>query len=158
VVDSQLSAGTHVRYQVAPGGIRLVFWLIAGFVAVFVMLALVLFAVADPVAALIVLAVALLDGGIFWAVMPRRFVITDTALVVVLGGPLRWRFPLATITEVERVPPRRWNTLSGIKFVTSSGKTVIVRRAGRRLKLVISPDEPERFVDELRAALAEAPR
>jgi hypothetical protein len=80
-----------------------------------------------------------------------RYRITDTTLEVLILGMVVRRILLGDIEEVHRRGCLIHENWSGPKFWNS---VTIRRRAGFFKNLVISPDDPDRFVDRIRESVA----
>lgn len=103
--------------------------------------------------ALFLFGVTLLDALVFHLVLPRRYQIFDTRLRIVLGWPLHWDIPLATIKEARPARPLDTWVYGGVRFATSTRTAVeLTRKKG--LGAVISPSDRERFLQRLNEALA----
>jgi hypothetical protein len=76
--------------------------------------------------------------------------ITDAALEVRVLGTVVRRVPLLDIEEVHRRGALLRESWSGLKFWNA---VIVRRRRGLLRNLAISPSEPDRFVEELRAAI-----
>ena len=74
---------------------------------------------------------------------------------ILLGGPFALNIPLVDISEVRLASGREAFIYWGIRFATStSGIVEIVRRRG--LSVVISPLNPDMFVEQANRALESA--
>lgn len=96
-----------------------------------------------------------LDALLFHLVLPRRYQVRDSGLGIVLGWPVHWDIPFATIKEVR--PARAAGTWAyhGIRLATSPKTAVeIVREKGS--DVVVSPEDRQRFLDRLGEAIRAA--
>eukprot|EP01090_Pellita_catalonica_P001181 TRINITY_DN10878_c0_g1_i1.p1 TRINITY_DN10878_c0_g1~~TRINITY_DN10878_c0_g1_i1.p1 ORF type:complete len:166 (+),score=8.04 TRINITY_DN10878_c0_g1_i1:78-575(+) len=90
---------------------------------------------------------------IYWFMLPRKLIITDTEMIVVLGPPLKFRVNLLDIVKVTE-----GNIFSGFftmkwKFTTCATKIVYIERSvGWNVK--VSPSDPAAFVSELNRRIA----
>jgi hypothetical protein len=82
-----------------------------------------------------------------------RYRITEAAVEVLILGRVARRVPLTDIEEVHRRGALLHESWSGFKFWNA---VTIRRRQGWLRNFVISPEEPDRFAERLRAAVAAA--
>ncbi len=97
---------------------------------------------------------AMLIGGVVFlflaAILTIRYRLTPEAVeVLILGHPIR-RVRLADIEEVHRRGALLHESWAGLKFWNA---VTLRRRSGWFRNFVISPDDPDRFVAELRERL-----
>ncbi|MFC2122146.1 hypothetical protein ACFLRP_00475 [Bacteroidota bacterium] len=86
------------------------------------------------------------------AVMPRRFLVFQDRLRIVLGRPFGLNIPFSSIKEARSVTNGKMYVYWGIKFATSAGSVVeIVRHKG--LNIIISPNDREMFLEQFNQAL-----
>ena len=105
----------------------------------------------DTEAAIAMFSITIFDGLLFKAILPRKFQIFDDKLRIVLGGPFSVSIALSNITEVKTVSGSKLTVYWGIKFATSASNVVeIVRKKG--LNLIISPDNPDMFLEQFKQA------
>ena len=91
-----------------------------------------------------------------WSVLPRAFGLWPDRVRTVLGSPWGLNVPLNTIAEVLPAPGvAPWIRL-GAMFATSFKTPVRIKRT-KGMTIVLSPDNPERFIESVRKALAAAP-
>ena len=103
-------------------------------------------------AAISMLAATLLMGTIYWAVFPRKYLILDSKIKIVLGGPFSANIPFSNL-EAARAPE---GATFGINFPTcfSSERAVqIIRKKGWNVN--ITPSNRELFLDNLNKVLSE---
>lgn len=102
--------------------------------------------------ALLMMGVAVLISLMFKFILPSRFQVYQDRLVIKLGGPLKINLGFSSIKEVRRASASKVFAYGGIRFATSTKSVVeIVRNKG--LNMVISPKEPDRFVEQLNRAI-----
>ena len=109
----------------------------------------------DTEAAIVMFGITLFDGLLFKAILPRRFQIFDDRMRILLGGPLSINIALSDIEKI--MPVSRSNVFIywGIKFATSTSCVIeIIRKKG--LNLIISPDNPEMFIEQFERARKES--
>lgn len=115
------------------------------------------FYVNDPVFGLLLFAPALVVGVTNWALLPRKLCILDDRIKIVQGGPFSSKILFNTIesahivtTESHRgifAPLRiNWETCHSI-----NGSIEIIRKGA--LRVTISPQSPELFLENLNKAL-----
>lgn len=96
-------------------------------------------------------ATALLVAAVFWAVVPRRYLILEDRLSIVLGGPFRFDIPYETVDRAQKPE----GISLGINFATSmhDRHAVQVVRHGK-MNVHITPSRPEEFIENLNKAVA----
>jgi hypothetical protein len=104
----------------------------------------------NPVFILSALLIAAILFTLLAIVTTLGYRITEAALEVRVLGMLIRRVPLADIEEVHRRGAFLRESWSGFKFWNA---VIIRRRRGWLKNLAVSPDDPDRFVEELRAAI-----
>jgi hypothetical protein len=101
-------------------------------------------------AAIGMFALTLIMAATYWAIFPRKYLILDSRIRIVLGGPFSFNIPFDNL-ETAKQPER----LSfGINFATCfSGKNAveIIRKKGMNIN--ITPNEREPFLQSLDKAL-----
>ena len=116
----------------------------------FILIGAFYFASGEPQAAVGMLATAALIAAIYWAIFPRKYVILDSKVKIVLGGQFFFTVPFSNL-ETARKPE---GVSLGINFATCfSGKNTveIVRKKG--MKVNITPSDRELFIENLNKAL-----
>jgi hypothetical protein len=101
-------------------------------------------------AAISVFAAALLMAAIYWAILPRKYLILDSRIRIALGGPFSFSIPFSNLETA--VEPR--GATFGINFPTcfSSQRAVsIVRKKGWNVN--ITPTDRNLFLENLNKAL-----
>jgi hypothetical protein len=104
----------------------------------------------DSQGALALLFEAGFIGLIFWLVFPRRYLVYEDHLRIVLGGPFSMKIGFAGIKTIETTSRLSFN----INFATRLAKSyvAIVRKKG--LSIAITPRASDRFVEEANRALS----
>ena len=93
---------------------------------------------------------------VLWSALPRAYELWPDRIRIVLGWSWGLSIPLSTITEVLPAPGvAPWIRL-GAMFATSFKTPVRIKRT-KGMTIVLSPDNPERFIESVRKALAAAP-
>jgi len=142
IMDSVVHEDTP-RYDVWLKSIMVlpVFFIIAGIYYVII---------AEVAAAIGMFATTLLMAAIYWAIFPRKYLILDSRIRIVLGGPFSFNIPFDNI-ETARAPE---GVSLGINFATTflSKHTVeIIRKKGMNVN--ITPSDRELFLENLNKAL-----
>ena len=106
----------------------------------------------EPLGGWVLLGTTALDGLLFHWLLPRRFQLYPDRLRVVLGYPFAFSVRLDTIKEARAVSTARTLFNTGLRMATSPGNGVRIRRKGG-FDLVISPQNRERFLEEVNGAL-----
>ncbi len=151
------SSGTKIQNLVYEDIPRYDFWLklILGGVLTLTFILGILLLFEDIVGAWVMFGVTLFDALLFKAILPQRFQIFQDRLKIVLGGPFALDIPFSNIREVREASASKAFAYWGLRFATSTQSIVeIVRRKG--LNLVVSPSNPDIFVEQLNQALAAA--
>ncbi len=86
-----------------------------------------------------------------WLLLQRAFEVCPDRLRIVLGWKLVWNIPLGEIEEIR--PTRGLGILVfwGVSFITSVKNPVRIKRTKGK-EILISPDEPEVFIESVRRA------
>ncbi|MFC2050742.1 hypothetical protein ACFLTN_06155 [Chloroflexota bacterium] len=103
-------------------------------------------------AAISMFAATLLMGAIYWAVLPRKYLILDSRIKIVLGGPFSFSIPFSNL-EAARKPK---GISLGINFATTFLRQHIVeikRKKGWNVN--ITPCNRDLFLENLNKALNE---
>ena len=130
------------------------FWLklILGGVLAITFVAGVLLLFEDIVGACVMFGVTLFYALLFKAILPQRFQIFQDSLRIVLGGPFAFNISFSNIREVRAASASKAFIYWGLRFATSTrGMVEIVRKKG--LSLVISPANPDMFLEQVNRAL-----
>lgn len=122
-------------------------YVIGGILALTLVPALVLLFI-DINAALVFLAVTVLDALLFWAVVPRWFEIYSNGLRVKLGGPFASNTPLENIKNARMVDGYSAVAYHGLKFTTTTRGVVEISRS-KGMDMVVTPSDPETFLEQL---------
>jgi hypothetical protein len=82
----------------------------------------------------------------FLLVMPKEFeVVSDASINVVTFVSIKWHFGNVTAAYDGEHSPSHWSRPK-IKFATTCGKHVVVRRKNGGWDLLLSPHDPEQFI------------
>ncbi|MFC1909390.1 PH domain-containing protein [Chloroflexota bacterium] len=125
--------------------------LILGSIIAFTFILGIVFISEDTEAAIVMFGITIFDSLLFKAILPSRFQIFDDKLRILLGGPLSINIAFSNITEVKPVSGNKVFVYWGIQFATSTSHVVeIIRKKG--LNLIISPSNPEMFLEQCKRA------
>lgn len=119
-------------------------------VVIFLIIAIVLLP-AEPETGFALAGTAVLISIIFWIVLPRKYVVYEDKVKIVLGGPLSVGIPFKNI-RTARIPKGVFTT--GVNWVTSfKNELQIVTRRGWNIN--ITPGDRDQFLEHLNKALEE---
>lgn len=88
---------------------------------------------------------------LYWAILPRKFEIHEDKLKIVLGF-MSYSIPLKEIAGVRRAENWKALTYKGLRFATSIKNLVEIRKK-KGLSIVISPQNPQIFIENLNRAI-----
>lgn len=91
---------------------------------------------------------------LYWLIMPRKYEIHEDRLKIVLGA-FSYSIELKSISEVKRTESWKVLAYKGIRFVTSAKSAVEIKRK-RGKSILISPSNPELFIEVLQRTLNRA--
>ena len=100
--------------------------------------------------AIAIFGVAVLILLIFWIVIPRKYVMLDSKVKIVLGGPLSFTISFKNI-ETARIPRGITFGINLPSSISSKHAVEIIRKKG--MKLNITPDNRELFLKNLEKAI-----
>ncbi len=106
----------------------------------------------QPLGGWVLLGTAVLVAVLFHAILPRRFQLYADRLRIVLGRPFSFEVRLDKIIEAGTIHPAKSLFNAGLRMSTSPGNAIQIRRHGAPT-LLISPQNRERFLDQLNGAL-----
>ena len=107
---------------------------------------------AEVEAAIGMFATTILMAAFYWAIFPRKYLILESKIRIVLGGPFSFNIPFDNL-ETARAPE---GVSLGINFATtflSKHAVEIIRKKG--LNVNITPSNRELFLENLNKALYE---
>ena len=108
----------------------------------------------EMVDAVKLLGVALFTLALFWSIFPRRYLIFDDSIKIVLGKPFFVNIPFHKI-ELARVSREFFMGINWSTSIVTTYHVEIVRK--RRLtmtNIAITPSDPNLFVENLNKALS----
>jgi len=126
-------------------------WLLGGILALTLILG-VIFIRVDMVAAIVMFAVTLFDGLLFYCVLPRGYQIYEDYLKINLGGPFHMRLDFKDIRSISRVERANALASTNIRLATSIAYVIEIAR-NRKIGVVISPSNGEAFLEQANQAL-----
>ncbi|MEM0303464.1 MAG: PH domain-containing protein [Archaeoglobaceae archaeon] len=88
---------------------------------------------------------------LYWAILPRRFEIHEDKLKIIFGF-FTYSIPLQDVAEVRRAESWKAFAYKGLRFTTSIGNIVEIRKK-KGISIVISPSNPDLFIEFLTNAL-----
>lgn len=88
---------------------------------------------------------------LYWAILPRRFEIHEEKLKVIFGF-FSYSIPLKEVAEVRKVESWKAFAYKGLRFTTSI-KNIVEIRKKKGISIVISPTNPDLFIEFLKNAL-----
>ena len=89
---------------------------------------------------------------LFYAIMPRKYLIYQDKLRIVLGKPFGMNIPYSTIKEVKHSSSIKAFIFGGIRFATSTRYIVEIAR-NKGMNYVISPQKGDTFIEQLNQAI-----
>jgi hypothetical protein len=106
----------------------------------------------EELVALVFLLGTLLDGLLFYIIIPRNYQVMSDHLRIVLGSVFSIKLRFKSIRDVRLAPSLKAYLYWGIRMAPSArGVIEIVRQAG--LDVVISPRDSVTFLEQLNTAL-----
>ncbi len=125
-------------------------YIIGGIIAVPLIVGIVLLAV-DTLGATIMFGITVFDALLFWCILPKRFLVYEDRVKIVLGGPFSIAIPFRDIIQVRQATKDMAWVYWGMRLGTSLRYQVeIERRNG--LSVLISPSQGEDFIEQLNQA------
>lgn len=103
---------------------------------------------------LIMLLVTLLDALLFYIIIPRNYEIRQDKAVIKLGLNTKIKISFDTLKNVRNVPDSYALIYWGLRLATRTSGVIELRRSGG-FDVVISPSNPEIFLEQLQKALTE---
>ena len=122
-------------------------YIIGGITAVPLIIAVVLLT-QDILGAAIMLGLTVFDVVLFWCILPKKFVVYEDRLKIVLGGPFSITIPLRDIIQVRQATKDMAFVYWGMRLGTSLHYQVEIERKNG-LSVIISPSLEERFIEQL---------
>ena len=117
---------------------------------IFVGIAFYYLAANDTETAIGIFGVAVLILLLFWIVIPRKYVILDSKVKIVLGGPFSFTISFKNI-ETARIPRGITFGINLPSSISSKHAVEIIRKKGMNVN--ITPDNRELFLKNLEKAM-----
>jgi hypothetical protein len=109
------------------------------------------FLLIDRWGALALFAVTLLDGLLFYSVIPRAYQVYSDRLTIVLGRPFSKTLYYRDIRSIRPVDGSQALASTGVRFATSTRYVLEISRPGRA-SVTISPSGGEQFQEQINQA------
>ena len=125
-------------------------YLIGSILAVPLIVAIVLLT-QDILGAAIMFGVTVFDALLFWCILPKRFLVYEDRVKIVLGGPFSYTIPLRDIISVRQATKDVAWVYWGMRLGTSLKFQVEIERKNG-LSVLISPSMENDFIEQLNQA------
>jgi hypothetical protein len=125
-------------------------YLIGGILAVPLVVTIVLLT-QDILGAAIMFGVTVFDVLLFWCILPKRFLVYEDRVKIVLGGPFSYTIPFRDIIEVKQATKDMAWVYWGMRLGTSLKFQVEIERENG-LGVIISPSMENDFIEQLNLA------
>ncbi|UCC17499.1 MAG: PH domain-containing protein [Dehalococcoidales bacterium] len=125
-------------------------YLISGIIAIPLIVAIVLLT-QDILGAAIMFGVTVFDALLIWCILPKRFLVYEDRLKIVLGGPFSYTVPFRDITNVRQATKDMAWVYWGMRLGTSLKFQVEIERKNG-LGVIISPSMVNEFIEQLNQA------
>lgn len=102
--------------------------------------------------AIVMFSITLIDGLLFWIIIPRNFQIYQNKMRIQLGGPFAMNIPLSKIDKARPGSSGDLWVYWGIRFGTSTSNVVEILR-NKGMNIIITPEDAEEFIDQLNRAV-----
>ena len=122
-------------------------YLIIGIIAIPLIVAIVLLT-QDILGAGIMFGVTVFDAILFWCILPKRFLVFEDRLKIVLGGPFSYTIPFRDIVEVKQATKDMAVIYWGMRLGTSLKFQIVIERKNG-LSVLISPSREGEFIEQL---------
>ena len=122
-------------------------YLIGGILAVPLVVTIVLLT-QDILGAAIMFGVTVFDVLLFWCILPKRFLVYEDRVKIVLGGPFSYTIPFRDIIEVKQATKDMAWVYWGMRLGTSLKFQVEIERENG-LGVIISPSMENDFIEQL---------
>jgi hypothetical protein len=122
-------------------------YLIIGIIAIPLIVAIILLT-QDILGAGIMFGVTVFDAILFWCILPKRFLVFEDRLKIVLGGPFSYTIPFRDIVEVKQATKDMAVIYWGMRLGTSLKFQIVIERKNG-LSVLISPSLEGEFIEQL---------
>ena len=140
----------QVVFEDGPVYDKLNKYLVGGIIAIPLIIAIVLLT-QDILGATIMFGVTVFDAILFWCILPKRFLVYEDRLKIVLGGPFSYTIPFRDITNVRQATKDMAWVYWGLRLGTSKKYQVEIDRKNG-LGVIISPSMENEFIERLNQA------
>jgi hypothetical protein len=137
-------------YEDHPQSAAWLKWLLIGVLALTLILGVVFLSV-DIIASIVMFAVTLFDGILFYCIMPRSYQVYEDYIKINLGGPFKMKLDFKDISSISRVEGHKALASSNIRFATSTNYVVEITRKSK-MGIEISPSNGEIFMEQVNQA------
>lgn len=125
-------------------------YLIGGIIAIPLIIAIVILP-QDIMGAAIMFGVTVFDAILFWCILPKRFLVYEDRVKIVLGGPFSYTIPFRDIVKVKQATKDTAFVYWGMRLGTSLHFQVELERTNG-LSVLISPSMEGEFIEQLNLA------
>ena len=125
-------------------------YLIGGILAIPLIVVIVLLT-QDILGAAIMFGATIFDAVLVWCILPKRFLVYEDRLKIILGGPFSYTIPLRDIITVRQATKDMAWIYWGMRLGTSLKFQVEVERKNG-LSVIISPSMENDFIEQLNRA------
>jgi hypothetical protein len=125
-------------------------YVLVGIIAIPLVVGIVLTAV-DILGAAIMFGVTVFDALLLWCILPKRFLVYEDRIKIVLGGPFSYTIPFLDIVEVKQATRDMAVIYWGMRLGTSLKFQVVIERKNG-LSVLISPSMENAFIEQLNQA------
>ncbi|UCD10159.1 MAG: PH domain-containing protein [Dehalococcoidales bacterium] len=125
-------------------------YLMGGIIAIPLIVAIVLLT-QDILGVAIMFGVTIFDTVLIWCILPKRFLVYEDRLKIVLGGPFSITIPFRDIIQVRQATKDMAFVYWGYKLGTSLKYQVEIERKNG-LSVLISPSMENDFIEQLNRA------
>ena len=137
-----------VVFEDKPAYDKLNTYLVGGIVAIPLIIAIILLP-QDILGAAIMFGVTVFDAILFWCILPKRFLVYEDRLKIVLGGPFSYTIPFQDIINVRQATKDMAWVYWGMRLGTSLKYQVEIERKNG-LGVIISPSMENEFIEQLK--------
>lgn len=122
-------------------------YLIGGILAVPLIVTVVLLT-QDTLGAAIMFGVTVFDAVLIWCILPKKFLVFEDRLKIVLGGPFSYTIPFRDIINVSQATKDMAWVYWGLRLGTSQKYQVEIDRKNG-MGVILSPSMEKEFIEQL---------
>ena len=122
-------------------------YILGGIIVIPLIVGMVLTAV-DILGASIMFGITVFDALLLWCILPKRFLVFEDRLKIVLGGPFSYTIPFRDIVEVKQATKDMAVIYWGMRLGTSLKFQIVIERKNG-LSVLISPSREGEFIEQL---------